>query len=68
MRPILAALLTLALGAPAALALPSVGSGPTVSDAAPIVTVAKKGKAKAKASKKDAGLGGIHPLVGSGGY
>jgi hypothetical protein len=70
MRYLLAAIFVCAIGARAASALPSVGGGVSVTKSAPLVDVAKRAaraKSNAKA-KKSQGLGGIHPLVGSGGY
>jgi hypothetical protein len=71
MRYFLAAILICAIGAPAAFALPTVNPGAlSLSKGEPIVQVAKRSASKpqAKKSKSGGGDGGIHPLVGSGGY
>lgn len=74
MRYFLAAILICAIGAPAAYALPTVSPGAlSLSSGDAILKVAKRGASKppAKKSKSSGGGssdGGIHPLVGSGGY
>ena len=73
MRTVLAAILILAIGTPAASALPSSVSSAGLSEAEGVVLVAKRGKtqqAKGKGGKSRgaSGAGGIHPLVGSGDY
>ena len=66
MRVFIAVFLTLALGAPVALAIPAARPGSlALAPAAGSVTLVAK-RAKAKRGKPD--LGGIHPLVGSGDY
>jgi hypothetical protein len=68
MRYIFAVVLVCAIGAPAAYALPTIGSKALeVSKSDPIVQVAKRKAAKSK-SHKSGETGGIHPLVGSGEY
>jgi hypothetical protein len=67
MRYVLAVIFVCALGAPAACALPTVGSNlVAASKANTIVQVAKHKRAPAK--RQSHGDNGIHPLVGSGGY
>ncbi|MCB1523011.1 MAG: hypothetical protein KDJ23_02840 [Rhodoblastus sp.] len=77
MRVFIAVFLTLALGAPVALAIPAAqpGSLALAPAAGSVTLVAKRAKAKpaprAKARKvrrRKPDLGGIHPLVGSGDY
>jgi hypothetical protein len=72
MRYVHAAILILAIGAPAASALPSSVGSAGVSKAEGVVLVAKRGKTQAKGkggkSRAASGAGGIHPLVGSGDY
>ncbi|MCB1539841.1 MAG: hypothetical protein KDJ25_03000 [Rhodoblastus sp.] len=81
MRVLISVFLTLALGAPVALAIPAAQPGLLVSSPAAGVVrlVAKRAKAKAapkpaakakarKAKRGKPDLGGIHPLVGSGDY
>ena len=72
MRYLLAAMIVCAVATPAS-ALPAVGpNGPSVMKAAPIVQtapivqVAKRSRTSAVRHRH--GLGGIHPLVGSGDY
>jgi hypothetical protein len=71
MRFFLAAILFCAIGAPAASALPTLSQdafGASMNSV--FVQVAKRSatKPQAKKSKSGGGDGGIHPLVGSGGY
>jgi hypothetical protein len=67
MRYVLAAVFVYALGAPMACALPALSpNSVSVSKSDPIVHVAKR--ARAHAQRQNRGDGGIHPLVGSGGY
>jgi hypothetical protein len=71
MRIILAAIFVCAIGLPAASALPTAGPDPvSVSKADSIVHVAKRSRASSSRRSRGAsgGSGGIHPLVGSGGY
>ncbi|HXY57091.1 MAG TPA: hypothetical protein VEH76_00765 [Methylocystis sp.] len=71
MRHVLAAIFILAIGAPAASALPTIGaSSVTAVKASPIEqAAAKRGRTHAQRhSKSRGGAGGIHPLVGSGDY
>jgi hypothetical protein len=66
MRCVLAAILICALGAPTALALPTVSPASlVVSKAGPLLQVAKRTRAHAARRSRS---GGIHPLVGSGEY
>lgn len=66
MRYLLAAMIVCAVATPAS-ALPAIGlNGPSVMKAAPILQVAKRSRASAVRHRH--GLGGIHPLVGSGDY
>ncbi len=71
MRYIVAAIVLCSF-APAALALPVSGAaGFSASKSGEIVQVSKKGGGKSARGghgKKGGGLGGIHPLVGSGDY
>lgn len=68
MRFILALILVCAIGAPAASALPTIGSKALeMSKAQMIAPVAKKTRAQLRRQKSSASSG-IHPLVGSGGY
>lgn len=67
----LLAILICALGADAALALPASNRDALgMSADNSVVQIAKRGggKQQAKKSKNSGGDGGIHPLVGSGGY
>ncbi|MGA8169770.1 MAG: hypothetical protein WB816_02875 [Methylocystis sp.] len=67
MRYVLAAIFICALGLPEASALPTAGANSLVlTKAPPIEQVAKRNKARPRRKSQD--LGGIHPLVGSGGY
>jgi hypothetical protein len=72
MRYFLAAILVCAIGAPAAVALPTVNPGAlSLSKGDSVVQVAKRSASKPQAKKSKSsggGDGGIHPLVGSGGY
>lgn len=71
MRYCLAAVLLCVIGAPAASALPAASPGAvSLSTGDAIIEVAKRSASKpqVKRSKKGGGDGGIHPLVGSGGY
>jgi hypothetical protein len=67
MRYLLAAMIVCTVATPAS-ALPAVGptNAPSVMKAAPIVQVAKSSRTSAVRHRH--GLGGIHPLVGSGDY
>jgi hypothetical protein len=66
MRYVLAALILCAAGTPAP-ALPIASpDAPSAAKTAPIVQVAKR--SRQHASRHGHGLGGIHPLVGSGDY
>jgi len=70
MRYLLAAIFVCALGMPAASALPAAGAADALvlTKASPIEQIGKRAaKPRAKRSKSG-GDGGIHPLVGSGGY
>lgn len=68
MRYLLAVMLSCAVAAPAALALPT-AAPLALSEAAPIVKIAKKSKPPVQRhSRGGANSGGIHPLVGSGDY
>lgn len=68
MRYFLAVLLSWAIAAPAALALPIAGPH-SLSKAAPLVEIAKKSRPPAqRQSRGGANSGGIHPLVGGGDY
>lgn len=68
MRYILAVVLISAIGAPAAFALPTIGSKSLeMSKAEAITPVAKKTRAQPRRHKSSASSG-IHPLVGSGEY
>jgi len=73
MRYVLAAILVCAIGAPAALALPSVSPEALgLSKADPVLQVAKRSSAPKQQAKKSksssSASSGIHPLVGSGEY
>ncbi|MFY9627877.1 MAG: hypothetical protein WAK03_06960 [Methylocystis sp.] len=70
MRYVLAAIFVCAVGMPAASALPTLNSNSDfVVKANPIVQVAKRGHAQPRRqTRSSGGAGGIHPLVGSGGY
>jgi hypothetical protein len=70
MRYVSTIILLCALAAPAAQAVPAPRLfEPSVSKASRIVTIAKRSKAPAqRQSRGGGGTGGIHPLVGSGGY
>ena len=68
MRTILSLILVCAIGAPAAFALPTIGSKSLeMSKAAAITPVAKKTRTPPRRQKSSASSG-IHPLVGSGDY
>ncbi|SFK05945.1 hypothetical protein [Methylocapsa palsarum] len=70
MRYVLAVIFVCAIGMPAASALPNVNPNSisvSASKADPIVHVAKRTRASSSRRSR-AGNGGIHPLVGSGGY
>lgn len=68
MRSILAFALICAIGAPAAQALPTIGSKALeMSKVEMVAQVAKKTRAQPRRQKSSASSG-IHPLVGSGGY
>jgi len=67
MRYILAAILVWAVGMPAASALPTASHNSlSMSKASPIMQVVKHNRPRA--SRRNSSSGGIHPLVGSGGY
>lgn len=86
MRYVLAAILTCAIGAPAASAFPTVSpASVSASKAGSIVQVAKRSsnssssnrssssnssgnRSRSQRQSRSGGDGGIHPLVGSGGY
>jgi len=68
MRFCLAAVLICALGAPAASALPALGSAAGLAAPGESVTLVARRKPAARAARNKAKDNGIHPLVGSGGY
>jgi hypothetical protein len=70
MRYVLAAIFVCSIGMPAASALPLVShNSVSVSKADPIMQVAKRNRPHSHRHNRDnRGLGGIHPLVGSGDY
>jgi hypothetical protein len=67
---ILAAIFVCAIGLPAASALPTAGLNVvSASVADPVVHVAKRARTSSPSRRsRAAASGGIHPLVGSGGY
>jgi hypothetical protein len=69
MRYILAAIFVCAIVTPPASALPTASpKALSLSKADVVEQVAKRGKAGAHRQSRGGGSGGIHPLVGSGGY
>ncbi len=67
MRIILSAMLFCTLAAPA-YALPAAPAALAFQKSSPVVLAGKKSKTPAKRQSSSGGDGGIHPLVGSGGY
>jgi hypothetical protein len=72
MRYVVAICLVCAIGMPSAFAAPGISTGPASmgkADTAMELVKHKPGPVKHKTSRyRSRGLGGIHPLVGSGGY
>jgi hypothetical protein len=69
MRYVLAAIFVCAVGMPAASALPTVSPNSlSALKADPVVQVVKRNRAPSRRHSRSSGGGGIHPLVGSGGY
>jgi hypothetical protein len=67
MRYVLAVIFICAVGAPAASALPTLGADQLVLlKASPVEQAGKRARPRPKRQSRD--QGGIHPLVGSGGY
>lgn len=67
MRYVFAAIIICAIGAPAASAMPAPKSDHLAVSNAQVTQVAKKSRPAPRQSR-GGGDGGIHPLVGSGGY
>lgn len=68
MRYVFAAIIICAIGAPAVSAMPAPKSDHHAVSNAHVTQVAKKSRPASQRQSRGGGDGGIHPLVGSGGY